>query len=382
MSNAGLRRMALHQVVISPKTRWVFMQLEDADGRRGNGEASLNGKESALVEAAHRLAAHALQCSSAAPALFAAAIQPRDLAEAAVVSAIDQALWDLHAQQAGLRVVDALGGARRESIPLYANINRRTVERSPQGFAHSARDARDAGYCAFKMAPFDEVDVATCKRGDGAAAMQAGLARVAAVRAQIGPACRLMLDCHWRFDEATAARLIDAAAEFGVYWIECPLPEIDAHIAALVRLRGLANARGIRLAGMEQGIGFDAFRPYCEAGAYDVMMPDVKYIGGLAEMLRAAAAFACYGVAMSPHNPSGPIAHAASLQVSAAMESFDTLELQFDESLLFDTLAGGDVPARVAGSSALPAAPGLGVRLDASLLALHADRAVRVWEAS
>jgi len=382
MSNAGLRRMALHQVVISPKTRWVFMQVEDAEGRRGSGEASLNGKESALAEAADRLAAHALQCSTAAPAVFAAAIQPRDLAEAAMVSAIDQALWDLHAQKAGLRLVDALGGARRESITLYANINRRTVERSPQGFAQSARAARDAGFCAFKMAPFDEVDVALCKRGGGAAAMQAGLARVAAVRAQIGPACRLMVDCHWRFDEATAARLIDAAAEFGVYWIECPLPEIAAHIAALVRLRGLANARGIRLAGMEQGIGFDAFRPYCEAGAYDVMMPDVKYIGGLAEMLRAAAAFAGYGVAMSPHNPSGPIAHAASLQVGAAMESFDTLELQFDESPLFDTLAGGEVPVRVAGSSGLPAAPGLGVRLDQRLLGLHADCAVRVWAAS
>ncbi len=381
MSNAGLRSMALHRAVISPKTRWVFVQLEDADGRRGSGEASLNGKESALAEAADRLAAHALQSSAAAPAAFAATIKPRDLAEAAMVSAIDQALWDLHAQQACVRLTDALGGARRESIALYANINRRTVERTPQGFARSARDAWDAGFRAFKMAPFDEVDVALCERGGGAAAMQAGLERVAAVRGQIGPGHRLMVDCHWRFDEATAARLIDAAAESGVYWVECPLPEIDAHIAALVRLRGRANARGIRLAGMEQGIGLAAFQPYCAAGAYDVMMPDVKYIGGLGEMLRAAEAFADYGVAMSPHNPSGPIAHAASLQVGAAMASFDALELQFDESPLFDALGGGAVPARVAGNSALPAGPGLGVRLDARLLELHADCAVQVWEA-
>ena len=373
--------MALHVLAISPKTRWVFVRIEDADGRIGSGEATLNGKESALAAAAERLATRALASSSAAPANFAAAIVPVDLAEAALVSAIDQALWDLHAQQAGVRLVDALGGARRESIPLYANINRRTLERTPQGFAHSARDAWEAGFRAFKLAPFDEVDAALCADGGGAAAMQAGLARVAAVRAQIGPECRLMVDCHWRFDEATAARLIDAAAASGVYWIECPLPEIDAHIAALVRLRGRANAHGIRLAGMEQGIGFAAFQPYCAAGAYDVMMPDVKYIGGLAEMLRAAEAFEAYGVAMSPHNPSGPIAHAVSLQVGAAMASFDALELQFDESPLFDTLAGTDVPARVAGSSALPIGPGLGVRLDARLLESHADCALQVWEA-
>ena len=381
MSGAALRRMVLHCEVVSPKTRWVFVQIEDADGRIGSGEASLNGKESALAETADRLAARALQSSAAAPAAFAAAIKPRDLVLAALVSAIDQALWDLHAQNAGVRLVDALGGARREAIALYANINRRTVERSPQGFARSARDAWDAGFRAFKVAPFDEVDAALCTAGGGEAAMQAGLARVAAVRAQIGPACRLMVDCHWRFDEATAARLIIAAAASGVYWIECPLPEIDAHIAALVRLRGLANARGIRLAGMEQGIGFDAFRPYCAAGAYDVMMPDVKYMGGFTEMLRAAEAFADYGVAMSPHNPSGPIAHAASLQVGAAMASFDLLELQFDESPLFDTLGSGDVPARVAGASGLPMGPGLGVRLDAHLLQEHADCAVRAWEA-
>ncbi len=373
--------MALHNLTISPKTRWVFVQLADDEGRVGNGEATLNGKESALAAAAEALAANAQESSAAAPAAFAAMIRPRNLVEAALVSAIDQALWDLHAQKAGVRLVEALGGARRESVPLYANINRRTVERSPQGFARSARDARDAGFRAFKLAPFDEVNPALCAAGGGDAAMQAGLARVAAVREQIGPNCRLMVDCHWRFDEATAVRLIHAAAACGVYWIECPLQETAAHIAALVRLRGAANARGIRLAGMEQGIGLDAFRPYCEAGAYDVMMPDVKYMGGLAEMLRAADAFAGYGVAMSPHNPSGPIAHAMSLQVGAAMESFDALELQFDESPLFDRLGGGTVPARAGGHSVLPDGPGLGVRLDAGLLALHADCAHRTWVA-
>ena len=41
-----------------------------------------------------------------------------------------------------------------------------------------------------------------------------------------------------------------------------------------MRLRGLANDHGLRLAGLEEGIGIDAFAPYVEAGAYDVVMPD------------------------------------------------------------------------------------------------------------
>ena len=381
MIASGLRRMALHVVKISPKTRWVFVQLHHADGRIGSGEATLNGQEAALAAAAERLAVRALGATEAAPAHFAAAIVPADLAEAAMVSAIDQALWDLHAQDGGVRLVDALGGASRPAIPLYANINRRTVTRTPQGFAQSARDALAAGFRAVKVAPFDEVDPALCAGGGGVAAMQAGLARVAAVRAAVGADCRLMVDCHWRFDEATAARLITAAAESGVYWIECPLPEIDANIAALVRLRKQANSLGIHLAGLEQGIRFEAFRPYCDAGAYDVMMPDVKYIGGLREMLRAAEAFAGYGIEMSPHNPSGPVAHAASLHVAAAMGAFDMLEVQFDESPLFDLLAGGALPSCVAGHSAPPSGTGLGIGLEAHLLVAHADGAARVWEA-
>ena len=69
---------------------------------------------------------------------------------------------------------------------------------------------------------------------------------------------------------------------------------------------------------MEQGIRFAAFQPFCEAGAYDVMMPDVKYVGGLREMLQTADQFARHGVRFSPRNPTGPTCHAASLQLSAA----------------------------------------------------------------
>lgn len=381
MSASGLRRMALHVVKVSARTRWVFVQLERSDGSVGSGEATLNGQEPALLAAAGNFAGHALRVPPGQPEAFAAAIVPADLAQAAIVSAIDQALWDLHAQGAGKSLAEALGGVRRGLIPVYANINRRTEVRTPDGFAQSARDALAAGFRALKLAPFDEVNPARCAGGDGVAAMRAGLARVAAVRAAAGPDCRLMVDCHWRFDEPAASRLVSAVAELGIYWIECPLPEVDANIPALVRLRRRANGLGIRLAGLEQGIRFEAFRPYCEAGAYDVMMPDVKYIGGLKEMLRAAGAFADYGVEVSPHNPSGPISHAASLHVAAAMETFDMLEMQFDESPLFDSLAAGALPARVAGHSALPRGPGLGAGLDAQLLEAHADGAARVWGA-
>src|SRR5262249_36840634 len=160
-----------------------------------------------------------------------------------------------------------------------------------------------------------------------AQAMRPGLARVAAVREAVGREARLMVDCHWRFDEATARQLNEAAAGLDVYWIECPLPEGPENIPALARL--LQQARGLRMrqAGLEMNTGWDSFRPYCEGGAYDVVMPDIKYAGGIHEMQAIAAGCAALGVQVSPHNPSGPVCHASSLQVSATLEAFDMLEL-------------------------------------------------------
>ena len=273
-------------------------------------------------------------------------------------------------------------GVRRNRVPVYANINRRTVERSPEGFAASARAASVAGHVAFKLAPFDEVTRAVCAAGNGGRAMLPGLARIAAVREAVGPDARLMVDCHWRFDEATAMLLNEAAAKLGVYWIECPLPEVDGSIPALTRLRRQCGALGMRQAGLEQSIGWEVVRPYCEAGAYDVVMPDVKYIGGVHELQRVASACADLGVAVSPHNPTGPISHAFSLQVSATLGAFDRLEMQFDESPLFDALVGAPFGPITEGHATPPTGPGLGVALSDALLEHHAERPMREWQAN
>lgn len=378
---SALKSLEVTVTKISAKTRWVFVEIANVDGAVGLGEATLNGSESGLLAAADAYAPRLWSMDVADPGGFAESGAPPDLAAAAMLSAIDLALWDLHAQESGVRLVDAIGGARRRSVPAYANINRRTEVRTPEGFARSARDALAAGYTALKVAPFDEVSAALRARGDAAAAIETGLARVAAVRGVAGAGPRLMVDCHWRFDEAAAARMIDASAELGVHWIECPLPETRENLEALWRLRERANAHGMLLAGMELGIGVESFRPFCEAGAYDVMMPDVKYVGGLREMLRCGELFSDYGVAMSPHNPSGPAAHAASLHVSAAMERLDMLELQFDESPLFGQLVANMLPVPANGVSALPAGAGLGVRLDVATVAAHAESAPRIWSA-
>jgi galactonate dehydratase len=352
-----VKQIEAHVVEVTPKTRWIFVELSTDAGLVGVGEASLNNQDGAVLAALRALGPAVFALGHAAPAPLGV---PRGLAEAAALSAVDQALWDIAARRAGTSVAEALGGARREAVPLYANINRRTRDRCPEGFAASARLAVAAGFEAVKIAPFDEV------APDGprvAGALAPGLARMAATREAIGPGPGLMVDCHWRLDAAEAEEVIRAGAAMGLDWFECPLAETADNIGALVRLRGLANDRGIRLAGCELGIGEEGFAPFLAAGAYDAMMPDVKYFGGLAGTLALADRFAAAGVAFSPHNPTGPICHAASLQVCAAAPVVDRLEVQFDETPRFAALVGGATPPIRAGVSLLPTGAGIGMRL-------------------
>lgn len=359
-----ISHIRLHDVEVSPRTRWLFVEVGTASGMTGLGEASLQGREVMVKEAGDRFAPSLL--GMAEP--ISMSVRGKTLAEAAFISAVDQALHDIAAKRDGKRLADYLGGARRERIPLYANINRRTVDRSPSSFAASARLALESGFTAFKLAPFDEVNEAARHAGRIIEAMGPGLDRVAAVARTIGE-LELMVDCHWRFDEASARRLIDESRALGVCWVECPVPETLETIPVIRRLREFANDAGMRLAGCEELIGLGHNRPFAEAEAYDVMMPDVKYAGGVREMMRLAGLFERCGVACSPHNPSGPVAHAASLHVSAAMARFDKLEVQFEESDLFWRLVGDSLPRFKDGHSALPDAPGLGITLDMDVLA-------------
>jgi galactonate dehydratase len=300
--------------------------------------------------------------------------KPATLVEAAAISAIDQALHDILARRRGISLAAFIGGERRDRIGLYANINRRTSDRSPGGFAESARTALQAGHSAIKIAPFDEVTPAVCAGGEFSSFLDRGLERIAAVREVIGPRRRLMVDCHWRFTEERALEAIDACSAFSLHWFECPVDESPEFLPAIVRLRKRAHSKGMLLAGGEKVFGLDGLRPFISSEAYDVIMPDVKYAGGLAEMLRMAEALNRAGIAFSPHNPTGPIAHAASLEICAAAGETDLLEHQFDESPLFDSLVHAELPAAEGGVVTLePSRVGLGVSLDTDLHGLAAE---------
>jgi galactonate dehydratase len=91
-------------------------------------------------------------------------------------------------------------------------------------------------------------------------------------------------------------------------------------------------------------------------------------------MLAIAQVCADHGVAFAPHNPTGPVAHVASIHACAAAPATLILEHQWNESPLFGGLVHDALPALVDGAFGVPTTPGLGVALDPATVAAHPYR--------
>ncbi|WP_413720810.1 mandelate racemase/muconate lactonizing enzyme family protein [Silicimonas sp. MF1-12-2] len=350
-------RIRLRPVTVSSKTTWMLVEVTTICGMTGVGEATLfrfNVDYSArLPEIEQRLKGKEFTL------VLDASVQPpeEDIAGWALLSGIEHALWDILGKAHRKPVHQLLGTARRSNVPIYANINRRTTDRSPEGFAESVRAARQAGFKALKIAPFGDLMPGSKSPNE---VFEAGLQRIRAAHKAMDGDGSLMVDCHWRLSSSRSFVLLDLAHDLSIGWLECPMPETSTNFDDLRRFREKSTSAGIPVAGAEQGTSAAYFDRIMDEGIYDIIMPDVKYVGGIVKLLAIGEAAARNGVAFAPHNPSGPVAHLASLHAALVVDKLLCLEHQFDEDPLFWSLNQLPMPQIVSEASEAPSGEGLG----------------------
>ena len=370
-----IARIETHVFNVSAMTNWVFIAVKAADGRTGWGEASLIGWEPMLVAASRALALEweGRPLADAQAGLRVSPQSPGGLVFNTVISAVQQALACLlDGSLAGAPAAAALvGPVLRQHVPLYANINRATRLRTPQGFVETAFRARGQGFSRFKAAPFDGLTPALCPTAQGQALIAHGVECMLALRQALGPDAMLMVDCHWRFDETRALQALQALAPAALHWFECPIAETHAHWPAMRRLRAATREQGVLLAAAETQVGLASFQTLFDEALYDVVMPDIKYCGGPLEMLKIAQRAAEHGVLFSPHNPSGPVCTWHSLQIAALAPECAMLELQFEESPLYEQLLEGPAMSAQGGGLSQERAYGQSLSMDRQLLQAH-----------
>lgn len=349
-----IARIEPHLFHVSAKTNWVFISVTSTDGRTGWGEASLIGWEPLLVTATREMAVkwEGRSLLDAQVGLKVSPNSPGGLVFNSVLSAVQQALACLlDGSVPGAPLAPELTvPVLRHIVPLYANINRATRLRTPEGFVDTAMRARSQGFSRFKAAPFDGLTPALCGTDEGQKLIAHGIECMHALRQALGAEAVLMVDCHWRFDEVRALQALEDLAPVALHWFECPIAETHANWQAIRRLRAATRDQGVLLAAAETQVGLASFQTLFEEGLYDVVMPDIKYCGGPIEMLKIAQLAHQHGVQFSPHNPSGPVCTWHSLQIAAIAPECAMLELQFDESVLYDAVLDG-VPMSSQGGS-------------------------------
>jgi galactonate dehydratase len=377
-SEIRIKDVELHSIAATHASNWTFMRICCEQNLSGWGEVTLRSHEGIMQAVLEQLRGHLIgkrggdlgRLRQALPSL------PSGRAGNAVLSGIDQCLFDLEAQAAGVPLHRLLSDRPPHSLKAYATVNRSIRERTPHGFAEAAKAAATAGFGGIKIMPFDRILPHTVRTVEGRQEFTRAIERIAAVRGALLPTTDLMVDCHWRLDEVAAIDFINEVAAFGLTWIECPVPESALWHEAIGRLRERANSKNMALAGGENAVGTAGFAPLVKAGLYDVVMPDIKYCGGHREFAAICDLAAQSGVTISPHNPSGPIAHAHTVHACTAIGLTAAVEQQFDESPLFDGCMVSPAPTLSGGHFECSETPGLGAAVDLSVAALHPLRPV------
>ncbi|GIV76954.1 mandelate racemase/muconate lactonizing enzyme family protein [Litorilinea aerophila] len=354
-------------VHVNHRGDWVFVLVHTDEGITGLGEASHSGNDALLVAVLEQFKPHLVgQDPTQIEALWQrmARLNGGRIAHTAV-SGVEQALWDILGQRLGVPIHVLFGGALRKRLRLYANINRHVQERTPEGFARAARQAVAEGFTAIKLAPFDELREPDHIRRGPRAAWRAGVERVRAVRQAIGEEIELAVDCHGRMDASEALLVADALADCQLFWYEEPVPH---HLVD--DLARITQAVPMPTASAESVFGMEGFQPFLTRRVVDVLMPDVKHDGGLLETKRIAGAARMHQLLIAPHNPSGPVAAAATAQVASTLSNFYILEYAWGE---VDWRAQLLEPAeRIEdGYLILSEEPGLGHRLNPAVVAAH-----------
>ncbi|TNF19732.1 MAG: hypothetical protein EP318_13385 [Rhodobacteraceae bacterium] len=316
-------------------TKKVFVRAEGEDGTIGWG--CTNGGEIVEMVVNAHLARLLVGEDFADLAMFnemmTAALLPNDRSGFAMmaVAGIDIALWDLTAKARGVPLVEGLGGAGGETLPVYITTPR------PEAFSGGRWPGLKAA------APFGPEA--------GEEGLEANVALMRRFAEAAGPDVPIMIDAFLAWDADYTLRFAEACKGLPISWIEDPIHPQD--------IEGLQKIRREMDAGIALALGNFAFsRADCadllRSGVVGVLQPDVAWAGGITETRRILAMAEEAATPVILHNTCEQpwaLALAAACQADALVECVDRGET----SPLYELM--GPRPDIKGGSVAVPLDP-------------------------
>lgn len=312
------------------------------------------------------------------------------------VSGVEMALMDLAGKAYGVPAYVLAGGRFRERVRIYCD-----TPSEPDGAAMGRRlkERMERGFTMLKM----DVGIGTLMGVPGALSYPAGMTGpatgtgfdrlvdresvahpfthirltatgiallteyVAQVRAIVGDEIPIAADHFGHIGVDDAIRLGEALEPFNLAWLEDMVPwqYTDQWVRMERALRTpVCTGEDIYLR--------DGFRRLLEAGAVNVIHPDLATSGGILETKRIGDLAQEHGVSMALHMAGTPVSTMASVHCAVATENVIALEHHFADVPFWGDLVGGlPKPIIEDGFITVPETPGLGFTIDEDAVREH-----------
>ena len=210
---------------------------------------------------------------------------------------IDCALHDLKARRLGVPICELFGGPAVREFPSLRIL----PIKSPADMARNARMLADKGVKHFKIKVHGDV--------------AEDVARVAAVRAELGPDAHLTIDANQSYAPKDAIRALNLMAASGIDLAEQPVPAND-----LAGLKAVTQAVPVTVEADEAAYSLDQVMILVRERIVDAISLKITKLGGLRKTYAAAQICDAGGVRYRLGAHVGPMLLAAhAMQLAAAL---------------------------------------------------------------
>jgi galactonate dehydratase len=323
------------------KNSWVFVKISTDAGLTGWGEMLKDDAKAcaagALEVGSYLIGKDPLRVAFHWQAIHRGSFYRGGPIKTAILSGIDQALWDITGKAYGVPVYKLFGGPTRDRIRVYGTPDPKT------------------GVNAMKVGP-EAGQRQAIKYIEGQKYVDEVAERFKALREKMGDSVDIAVDFHGAVQPPTAMLLIKALEPYNPWFFEEIVQPLNVDVMA-----ELARKTHIPIATGERIFTKWGFREILEKRAATILQPDVCYAGGITELRIIAGMAEAYYSPVAPHNPQGPCSLAASYQIAASIPNFLIQERGDNE---YSDLLAKPLPPVKDGHRPLLTDPGLGITID------------------
>jgi mannonate dehydratase len=331
-------------IVTCPGRNFVTLKIETDAGVYGLGDATLNGREKAVVTYLEEHCIPALLGKDARNTediwhyFYRGVYWKRGAVTMSALSAIDLALWDIKGKALGTPLYNLLGGKSRERALVYAHATGRDL---PQAL-DSVAEKLAAGFQAVRVqagvpgvpesygVPTGGAPYEPASRGlpreeswDTAKYLRFAPRLFERVRERFGNDVHLLHDVHHRCTPIEAARLAKELEPFHLFWLEDP---VSGELQEGLRLMRRHSTTPIAIGEVFNSV-YDYTTLITEQLIDFVRMP-LSHGGGITHLSKVAALASVYHVHTGFHGATdlSPVNLAASIHFDLAVNNFGIQE--------------------------------------------------------